>query len=147
MRHRRRSSRVAMVLGLVAAVGGSVLPASVAAQETLTADPGTFCSLFTDQEASAAFGIDLTLTGISTRSCTWSPPGDFGSEASLVPAIHEGTLAENKDYYGSFPGGIQDITVGDQPGLLRVSEEPWRSGIIMAESLGQVLQIGWDDFT
>jgi hypothetical protein len=136
-----------MVLGLVAAVGGGVLPPSVAAQETLTADPGAFCSLFTDQEASAAFGIDLTLTGISTKSCTWSPPGDFGSAASLVPMIFPGTLDENRTYYADFPGGIADITVGGQPGLLRTSDTPWKSGIIFTEALGEVLQIDWEDFT
>ena len=67
-------------------------------------------------------------------------------DASLVPSLFPGTLADNKAYYKDFPGGIKDITVAGQPGLLRTSKDPWMSGVIFAESLGEVLQIQWDDY-
>ena len=86
------------------------------------------------------------LTGISGKSCTWSPPGSFGSDASLLAALYPGTLADQEEYFADFPGGIEDITVGGQPGLLRVSDEPWRSGIVFADAMGEVLQFQWDDY-
>ena len=122
------------------------MPAPAAAQEALTPVPGAFCTLITNEEASVAFGMELVLTGISGKSCTWSPPGDFGSQASLVPALFPGTLAEQQEYYADFPGGIQEITVGGQQGLLRVSEDSWRSGMIFTDALGEVLQFSWDDW-
>jgi len=133
-----------MVLAAIA-----IMAAPAAAQEPVTPVPGAFCTLFTNEEASAAFGVPLQLTGISGKSCTWSPVGASASDASLVPSLFDGTLADNKEYYKDFPGGIQDITVGGQPGLLRVDTDPSgtiHNGRIFTETLGQVLQLSWADY-
>ena len=90
----------------------------------MTPVPGAFCTLLTSDEASAAFGVPLELTGISGKSCSWTPVGKSMMDASLVPSLFDGTLADNKTYYKDFPGGIKDITVGGQPGLLRLTTDP-----------------------
>jgi hypothetical protein len=141
-----RSGLAVRLVAITTVAVAAAMPAPAAAQEVMTPVPGAFCTLITDEEASAAFGMELVLTGISGRSCTWSPPGDFGSQASLVPALFPGTLAEQQEYYADFPGGIQEITVGGQPGLLRVSEDFWRSGMIFTDALGEVLEISWNDY-
>jgi hypothetical protein len=145
----RPRSGLAIRLAAISSLALVAVPAPVAAQgaEALTPVPGAFCTLITNEEASQAFGIELVLTGISGKSCTWSPPGSFGSDASLVPTIGiDASLDEVRLQYADYPGGIEDITVGGQPGLLRVNDDFWRSGNIFTEALGEVLAFSWNDF-
>jgi hypothetical protein len=143
-----RSMRLHGVLATLAVLAiAMATTAPAAAQGPLTPVPGAFCTLLTSDEVSAAFGVPMELTGISGKSCSWTPVGMSTTDASLVPSLLPGTLADNKKYFKDFPGGIKDITVGGQPGLLRVHKDATGNhGSIFAEALDQVLEMDWDDY-